>query len=192
MDRMRPMTAVAIILMLAASAYITGGLPRGSHASAPTQACCGHGTLPSSTRDPVYVGNGSVPIDSAWKTLSSGDTNNVGKRVIESRTGEYYVLGMRSDPPNGVDLLLIKYSTDGEETWNRTYGSVDSDYARDLIELRDGSLILVGSSEGSPSSDRAILVWRVKGTDRCCGNGITNMDGTIRDIASYKTTWESF
>jgi len=69
------------------------------------------------------------------------------------------------------DFIALKISEDGEELWSRVIGSDGEDILNDAIEMRGGSYLLAGTSNGKSSRDRNSNVgssdfWLVKLDDK--------------------------
>jgi len=110
--------------------------------------------------------------DRQWaKDISIGDRDYVEEAVILSDGG--IIIAGKTDYVEGsftYDGLLTRLDNGGEKVWEYTYGQTGEEYFEDVIELSDGSLFVIGSTEteGAGGSDLWLL-------------NIDASDGTIID-----------
>lgn len=78
------------------------------------------------------------------KTYGSGD-NDAGSAITNTSDGGYALVG-QTVPSSGVGktIFLVKISGDGSVQWEKTYGGSSGTDAADIVELDDGSLLMVG------------------------------------------------
>ena len=67
-----------------------------------------------------------------------------------------YVVGETSSFGSGKQALIVKYNVTGQQIWNRTYGTVNSDAAYGVTIGKDNSILVVG--ETNPSGMHAFLL----------------------------------
>ncbi len=91
-------------------------------------------------------------IDTSGNVLdlrSYGDTLLTDERAIKAiKTHDGYVIvgeywGSPSTSLN-IDIMVIKTDNSGTILWSKLYGGTSDDYPKDVVELPDGSLIVVG------------------------------------------------
>ena len=93
------------------------------------------------TKDGGYVISGKFSVDYIWliKTDSSGDTAwtkifygggypTSGSCVQQTEDGGYIVVGHAFNPPNYVDVWLIKTDSLGDLQWEKKLGGDGRDY----------------------------------------------------------------
>lgn len=97
-------------------------------------------------------GYGLIIIDDNGNVIKSHDlsdgSTNFYQKVIQTSDGGYAVLSNRWDIRNYPSIRVIKLSKSGTIAWDRLYawGSYGSN-GYDIIENREGQLIIVGSNE---------------------------------------------
>ncbi len=114
-----------------------------------------------------------------WRTYGKTGYENAHS-LVQTVGGGYAIAGYTESLGAGSqDFWLVKTDWTGSEEWNRTYGGLNSDEARDVVHTADVGFALAGNtqSKGAGSTD----FWLVK-TD-LWGNlqwdepyGGTNMD----------------
>ncbi|MFZ7138005.1 MAG: hypothetical protein ACOWW1_06265 [archaeon] len=134
----------------------------------------------------VIVNNGvlvSAESSEAWVQTYGGTDQEVANSLVETSDGGYALAGYTYSFGAGFsDCWLVKTDAKGNMQWNQTYGGVDYDVARSLVETSDGGYALAGYtySFGAGFSD----CWLVK-TD-AKGNMQWNQTyGTAGDDIAY-------
>ena len=134
----------------------------------------------------VFVNNGvlvSAESSEAWVQTYGGTDQEVANALVETSDGGYALAGYTySFGAGSADCWLVKTDAKGNMQWNQTYGGVDYDVARSLVETSDGGYALAGYtySFGAGSAD----CWLVK-TD-AKGNMQWNQTyGTAGDNIAY-------
>ncbi len=93
-----------------------------------------------------------IKTDAAGKvewTAIYGDDKGVdsGADVIQTEDGGYLVLGRTENfGVGGFDILLLRYNSDGEYQWKKTYGSVNEESGSRIIAADDGGYFLLGQT----------------------------------------------
>ena len=109
-----------------------------------------------------------------WNRSFGGGDDDFFHSVQQTADGGYAILGeTMSFGSGGFDLWLVKTDSNGNELWNKTYGTSLNEYGESLLVTSDNGLILVGIKIVSDD----IEVWVIK-TDSM-GNidrGTTHMD----------------
>lgn len=110
-----------------------------------------------------------IKLNSAGE-LQWQETYNIGKvdmltSLFENADGtlliggyaQSEVIGMplKKDKKDINDYVVIKLSVEGEELWRETIGSAGEDHLKKVIECRDGSYILAGTSKGEISRNKS-------------------------------------
>jgi len=105
-----------------------------------------------------------------WKKTYGKSEHDFGYSICNSYDGGYYLLGSSQSYGNGsFDMLLIKVDDEGNEEWHKSFGGVDYEYGKKVVQSMDGGLYLVGSSK-SFGTDGSVDVFIVKTDDQ--GNEI--------------------
>lgn len=69
-----------------------------------------------------------------------------GVSISPSASGGFFLLGTSNPSANG-NIVLVKTSDSGGIEWSREFGGIDNDSAAKVIQLEDGSLLLLGTIE---------------------------------------------
>ena len=90
-----------------------------------------------------------VKVDSSggmeWNRTYGGTGADEAECVIETSDGGYALAGFTwSSGAGQSDFWLIKTDSNGNVQWNKTYGGVDSDRAKCVVETGDGGYALAG------------------------------------------------
>jgi hypothetical protein len=116
-----------------------------------------------------------------WDTTYGGIGDDKGNTIIESADGGYLIAGVTTSygrsEKNG---WLLKIDSNGQPTWNQTFGGNKIDWFNSLVELEDGYMITgLTHSFGSGGSD----MWLVR-TDLLGNVMWTRTYGGTRDESS--------
>ena len=87
-----------------------------------------------------------------WEKCYGGSGKDVPCKIIDAGNNEYYVCGrtesvdgdVQSGNYGGSDLWVFKIDHTGEILWEKTYGSIGYDRAKDMIMLSDGGFLVAG------------------------------------------------
>ena len=130
-----------------------------------------------------------TPPQMEWKQTIGGIGFDNANSVQQTCDGGYISAGKTgSYGSGGGNFWLVKTDSNGKEQWNRTFGGIDYDYARSVMQTFDGGYILAGNtrSYGAGESD----VWLVKTDARGYEQWNRTFGGTDRDSASSVTQSE--
>ena len=58
----------------------------------------------------------------------------------------------------GIQMLLMKVSTDFNLIWEQTYGSTELDKARAVVQTRDGGYAIFGTSNDNANNSTMCLI----------------------------------
>ncbi len=141
-----------------------------------------------------------------WQKSFGGVADDYLVKIIESSGGDLLVgshtisgvNGNKTAPSKGQnDFWLIKIDGQGNEIWQKSYGGSGDDILLDMIELSDGSVMLIGHSDSPISGDKTVDsngqfdFWIVK----IDGNGNVIWDkaygGNLNDFAEAVTIDEN-
>jgi hypothetical protein len=86
-----------------------------------------------------------------WNKTWGGAGSDGGKSIIQANDGGYVVTGQTNSYGVGsYDILLIKYDSNGNLLWNKTWGGAGgSDMSNCVIKSSDGGYVVVGDSYGT-------------------------------------------
>jgi regulation of enolase protein 1 (concanavalin A-like superfamily) len=94
-----------------------------------------------------------------WSKSFGGMGDDQGRDVLETREGGYLIVGWtNSSGSGGIDVLLVRTDSMGEELWTMTYGSEGDDRGRFIAPTYDGGYIVVGESRSVGGDWNALLV----------------------------------
>ncbi len=111
----------------------------------------------------------------------------VGNSIIELKNGDYAIAGFSNSPgisSGNTDMVLLKIDSNGNQKALYSYGNQsfpNHEWANDLIELYDESIIMVGSRDRYNEGSKNILIIKI------------NKNGKIlweKEILSEKNTNE--
>ncbi len=90
--------------------------------------------------------NGNHLWNRTYETASADEfERNELEDVIETSVGDFVMTGKTETLGAGQDdLWLLKTDENGVELWNKTWGSVERDYGRALIEVDSGGYAITG------------------------------------------------
>ena len=135
----------------------------------------GRTTPPGEEYDSIYL----IKTDAAGKvtwTSVYGDEDGVdsGADVIQTEDGGYLVLGRTENyGVGGFDIILVRYNSEGEYQWKKTFGSVNDESGSRLIAADDGGYFLLGQT--TPQSGIGKNIFLVK----------TDAEGTEQWTTTY-------
>ncbi|MCB0754856.1 MAG: hypothetical protein H6603_06870 [Flavobacteriales bacterium] len=73
--------------------------------------------------------------------------NTEGISIKCTQDNKLILAGSLTDQNGNKDVLLAKTDSDGNLIWQKTFGGPMTDFATDIIELEDGSLMLIGTTQ---------------------------------------------
>jgi parallel beta-helix repeat protein len=80
-----------------------------------------------------------------WNYTYGGSSTDSANSIIQTADGGYIVAGYTCSYGTGyADYWVLKLESDGDVTWNRTYGGTDGDYADSVIQTSDGNYTVGG------------------------------------------------
>ena len=80
-----------------------------------------------------------------WHQIYS-ETSQEGNDVKQTTDGGYIIVGELQIPPIWEEnVFLIKYNSQGDTLWTKTFGGGDSDYGNSVQQTSDGGYIITGA-----------------------------------------------
>jgi len=116
--------------------------------------CVGH-NLTTSPPDRIFVAKLSSTGEQQWWRELTGGAINQGQSIAVDGWGNVYVTGriagsLDGNPSiGGFDVFVVKYTGDGTKRWTKQFGSIDSDYGRDIAVDEWGNVYVTGCTDGS-------------------------------------------
>ena len=95
-----------------------------------------------------------------WEKTYGRLYNDYTRSIQQTTDGGYVVAGYTAQSINeNFDLLVLKLDSNGNITWNKTYGVSGSENSRDIQQTLDGGYIVAGyvESVGDETTDFWIL-----------------------------------
>jgi hypothetical protein len=83
-----------------------------------------------------------------WNKQFGTQMDDWGHRIIETNDGNFMLLGYSRGFEVSGDIYLVKTDHQGNLLWENNYGYERDDYAMDIIENDDGSLLIIGTKNG--------------------------------------------
>ncbi|MCC6280542.1 MAG: hypothetical protein IT262_08080 [Saprospiraceae bacterium] len=124
-------------------------------------ACCT--LLTGCDLERIEPGNivGGGPVTKFEKTF---DDWGAGRRVRQLSDGGYMIAGTRYDASFKSDVFLVRTDANGLTTsgFERAYSDSDADIAEDVIQLSDGTFVIVGSTYNAAAGNSDVFYLRTK------------------------------
>ena len=106
-----------------------------------------------------------------WSRTFGGEKGDEAKSVVETADGGLAIAGFSYSYGRGSsDMWLLRLDIHGKELWQQTYGAEGPEQAFDVIEARNGALVLGGFSNsiGNGKADMVLVkvdpfgkfIWR--------------------------------
>ncbi len=104
--------------------------------------------------------------DLLWDYKFENAFPNQISNFIETKNGDFLLVGSQSNPSTSTDLWLIKLDKNGNYLWQKSFGGKVLDSGVDIIESSDNNILVVGftsSLDGDVSNNNGYIdVWVVK------------------------------
>ena len=105
-----------------------------------------------------------------WEKTYGGTHFDLAQAVIQSNDGGFYITGNSKSSDEDAtantgenDIWVLKITSSGNLVWQQSFGGVGLDFAFDLVENADGSILVVGESSSPnflslPSNGKSDLI----------------------------------
>ena len=94
-----------------------------------------------------------VKVDSngnlVWTVSYGGKSLDQFSSINRTKSGDYILSGSTQSQSFNEDMWVMKIDENGDDIWEKTYGSIDDDYAVSIKEIPSGDYILVGQTKSS-------------------------------------------
>lgn len=97
--------------------------------------------------------------DSTWMKTYGGTEKDWAEKVIQTQDGRYVFIGSTNSPPAQLhNAWVLKTDANGNEVWQKLYGSSTEDFGNAIVESQlNGELLLVGSTDSVTAVQRDIF-----------------------------------
>lgn len=108
-----------------------------------------------------YAGNGNEQ----WiKRYDSSGNSATPVAMTTDSSGNVYITSIIQPPSMPTDVATIKYDTNGNEKWTKTYDGGSADTSSDIVVDTVGNIYITGSTiAGSGTSDYMTIKYNQKG-----------------------------
>jgi hypothetical protein len=99
-----------------------------------------------------------------WQYSYGGSRNDYARSIAQTRDGGFVIAGSSESNDGDVsvhqgatactDYWIVKVDSGGRLLWQESAGSVNNDDASSIVQSRDGSYVVAGSSNPFPPKDR--------------------------------------
>jgi len=97
--------------------------------------------------------------DVEWAKQIGGVKADAGSEIIQTLDGGYLLCGeTESYGVGNLDICLVKTDIDGNLLWSKTYGNKGFDQVGDLVERKDGNIVIVGKTTYSNEDVNALIL----------------------------------
>jgi hypothetical protein len=79
-----------------------------------------------------------------WNQTYGGPESDVATALVQTFDGGYAIVGYTPSLSGDSDFWLIKTNSQGKMEWNQTYGDIDVEKVRSVVETSDGGYALAG------------------------------------------------
>ena len=94
-----------------------------------------------------------------WEKSIGGVNAENAYSIIQSSDNNFLVVGStESYGSGGIDVYLIKFNSDGDTIWTKTFGGAGDDWASSIKETADGGFIISGCTNSYGNNDDIYLI----------------------------------
>jgi len=109
-----------------------------------------------------------------WQKTLGGGAGDIGSDIVSTADGDLVVCGFTGSYDSGdvtghqgfYDYWVVKLNSLGEFQWQKTAGGSDLDWARGIVQAKDGGYIVIGSSSSTDGdvlgNDGGVDFWLIK------------------------------
>jgi uncharacterized delta-60 repeat protein len=135
---------------------------------------------------PVLTAKAPVDVALEWavRYTSSGDRTDSAERMAVDADGNVYVVGSGPGPSGNSDILLVKYTTNGQLLWAQYFNGIDNraDQATALAIGSNGAVVVTGRSMNAAGNDDVVVVRFDPATGVPTWSTVYNGDGRGTDV----------
>jgi prepilin-type N-terminal cleavage/methylation domain-containing protein len=112
-----------------------------------------------------YTSDGTL----SWtKTWGSSSNTDMGYALTQTSDGGYAVTGLTYSYGAIGDMFLVKYTSDGTMSWNKTWGGTAYEYGNSVVQTSDGGYAVTGKTRsygaGAGKTDAFLAKYTSGGT----------------------------
>lgn len=96
-----------------------------------------------------------------WTRNVATDLDAEGEGLAHTVDGGLILVGSQPIAPMVKDLLLVRTDSDGHVLWQRSYGGALNDIGRGVIQLHDGSFMVIGTTSSFGTGVASMYALRV-------------------------------
>ena len=97
-----------------------------------------------------------------WKRVFGAFDHDVAYDIVRTSAEEYVVVGSTGSFGNGSsDVYLFKVDSNGVRLWSKTYGAMQVDGGKALVETSDGGFVIAGSTNRNTTNGYDGLLLKV-------------------------------
>jgi hypothetical protein len=109
-------------------------------------------------KEDVYLVKTDSDGNKVWEKTFGGEDADTGECVVEAKDGGYVIVGSTESFGAGSDdVYVIKTDSEGNEIWEKTFGSEEGDEGHCIRLTSDGGYIIVGETHISAGANYASI-----------------------------------
>lgn len=110
----------------------------------------------------MYVIKTNLSGDTTWTHTYGGTDWDFAYSIKPTNDGGYILAGGTYSFGNGnEDMYLLKLNSSGDTVWTRTFGGINDDEVRSVIQTSDGGYIVTGNTKSFGDTDGDIYTLKI-------------------------------
>ena len=99
--------------------------------------------------------------DDVWEKNFGGQGFDYSYSLVQTNDGGYALVGSTYDSESSIsDIFMIKTDSYGNFEWNQTFGGLENEFGRALIQTSDGGYVIISETTSFGAGDRDF--WLIK------------------------------
>jgi LPXTG-motif cell wall-anchored protein len=108
----------------------------------------GYTTSMGSGKHDLYLIKTNSSGEKQWEKAFGGKESDVGTAVRQAEDGGFIITGYTNSYGKGsYDVYVVKTDSSGIKLWEETFGDVNDDRGRDLLQLCNGDIVIAGQTK---------------------------------------------